>query len=180
MKRTIRTDVGQDDCSLRLIRRIRLLLVGFIIGLVVSGLTAFPLAAEMNLLTHWLGVPASASPSAYSGLTSWVVSVRDALHGTESRFPFLFYGYDWLAFAHLVIAVLFVGPVKDPVRNVWVIEWGMIACVLVLPLALICGAIRGIPFGWQLIDCSFGVVGFIPLYFCHRWIRELEVGELSR
>ena len=73
------------------------------------------------------------------------------------------YGTDWLAFAHLVIAVAFVGPLRDPVKNVWVVEWGMIACLSVIPLALICGPIRGIPFCWQIIDCSFGVVGVIPL-----------------
>jgi len=50
----------------------------------------------------------------------------------------------------------------------------MIACAMVVPLALICGAIRGIPFDWRLIDCSFGVVGGIPLYLCNRWAREME------
>jgi hypothetical protein len=128
----------------------------------------------MKVLTGWLGVPEGASPAGYSGLIAWVVTVRDALLATEARFPFLFYGFDWLAFAHLVIAVLFVGPVKDPVRNIWVIQWGMIACALVVLVALICGPIRGIPLGWRLIDCSFGVVGVIPLFFCYRCARELE------
>ena len=73
------------------------------------------------------------------------------------------YGTDWLAFAHLVIAVAFIGPLLDPVRNRWVITFGMIACVMVLPLALICGPIRGIPLYWQLIECSLGVFGIIPL-----------------
>ena len=27
------------------------------------------------------------------------------------------YGTDWLAFAHITIAVAFLGPLKDPVRN---------------------------------------------------------------
>ena len=127
------------------------------------------------MLAHWLKVPETAVASNYSGLTAWIVTVGDALTTTEGRFPFLFYGYDWLAFAHLVIAVLFIGPIKDPVRNIWVIQWGMIAYAMVVPLALICGQIRGIPFGWQLIDCSFGVVGVIPLYLCYRWTRDIEV-----
>ena len=126
------------------------------------------------MLAHSLGAPDGSAPSSFSGLTAWIVTVRDALFATDARFPFLFYGYDWLAFAHLVIAVLFIGPLKDSVRNIWVIQWGMIACAMVVPLALVCGAIRGIPLGWQLIDCSFGVVGGIPLYFCNRWARELE------
>src|SRR4051812_41374297 len=83
------------------------------------------------------------------------------------------YGTDWLAFAHLVIAVAFWGPLRDPVRNIWVVHFGMIACVAVVPLALIAGPIRGIPWWWQLIDISFGAVGIIPLLFAERGIRRL-------
>lgn len=151
--------------------RIRGLLIGFIVGLVLSGITTFPLPQELTLLTQWLGAKPGVQ---HEGLLGWIVAVRDALIYTERTYPFLFYGYDWLGFAHLVIALLFVGPLKDPVRNIWVIHWAMMACVAIFPLALICGAIRGIPFGWQLIDCSFGVVGLVPLYLCHRYIRELE------
>jgi hypothetical protein len=32
-----------------------------------------------------------------------------------------------------------------------------------------------------LIDCSFGVVGFVPLWFCLRWSGELEgAGSFAR
>jgi hypothetical protein len=106
------------------------------------------------------------------------VRVRDALIDTNAKYPFLAYGTDWLAFAHLVIAVAFVGPLRDPVRNVWVIEFGMIACVMVIPLALIAGAARGIPIFWRLIDCSFGVFGIVPLRLCWREIKRLERGEV--
>ena len=40
--------------------------------------------------------------------------------------------------------------------------------------ALVFGAIRGIPIYWRLIDGSFGVVGFVPMWLCHRWEREME------
>jgi hypothetical protein len=73
-----------------------------------------------------------------------------------------------------VIAVAFIGPLKDPVKNIWVMQFGMIACVMVFPLAFIAGPIRGIPFYWQLIDCSFGVFGFLLLYVCYRKILGLE------
>jgi hypothetical protein len=79
-----------------------------------------------------------------------------------------------LAFAHLVIAVAFLGPYCDPVRNKWIITFGLIACTGLIPLALIAGPIRGIPLGWRLIDCSFGVVGSIPLLICRMLIIELE------
>ena len=59
-------------------------------------------------------------------------------------------------------------------RNAWVIDFGLIACVGVIPLALVFGPLRGIPFYWQLIDCSFGVFGFVPLWIVRRYIKELE------
>lgn len=43
---------------------------------------------------------------------------------------------------------------------------GLVACAGVILVALICGPIRGIPFFWTLIDCSFGVLGAIPLFYC--------------
>ena len=70
--------------------------------------------------------------------------------------------------------MLFIGPYIDPVKNKWVIQFGIIACLGVLPLALLAGPIRGIPFYWQLIDSSFGVLGIIPLLFALKWVRYLE------
>ena len=62
---------------------------------------------------------------------------------------------DWLAFGHIVIAVAFLGAWRDPVGNRWLFDFGLIACVLVIPWALVFGALRGIPWWWRLIDCSF-------------------------
>jgi|GEM_PF-4312585 len=56
-----------------------------------------------------------------------------------------------------------IGVLRNPVRNKWVIEFGIIACVMVFPLALMAGAVRGIPIWWRLIDCTFGVAGLVPL-----------------
>lgn len=160
-------------------RRVRILLVGFIVGLVLSGLTAFPLEWELNLLAQWLGAAPHSTPAEYSGFVHWIVKVRNALRETNAEYPFLAYGYDWLAFAHLVIATAFIGPLRDPVRNKWVIEWALIACAGIFPLAMICGPIRGIPFYWQLIDCSFGVVGAIPLWLCRKYILQLEAYQTT-
>jgi hypothetical protein len=161
----------------RLERRIRALLIFFIVGLVLSGVTAFPIESELRWLTGVLGVGPDARPEAYGGLMHWLLTVRDGVAATNRAYPFLAYGTDWLAFAHLVIAALFVGPLRDPVRNVWVVQWGMVTCVAVVPLALIAGPVRGIPFYWQLVDASFGVIGIIPLWVCLRYIRMLEKTE---
>ena len=153
--------------SEQLEHRIRTLLLIFMVGLIVSGLTAFPLESELRWLTARLGADST------SGVAGWLVTVRDALIATNARYPFLAYGTDWLAFAHLVIAVAFVGPLRDPVRNVWVVTFGLIACAAVVPLALVAGAVRGIPLYWRLIDCTFGVAGAALLWPCRRAIGEL-------
>ena len=158
----------------RLLRRIRWMLTLFIVGLVLSGLTAFPLLHELNWLCAWLGFDATILPEGHGGLACWLLLVRQALTEESARFPFLAYGTDWLAFAHLVIAFFFVAPLRDPVRNIAVLRAGMAACVAVIPLALIAGEVRGIPFYWRLIDCSFGVFGIVPLWLVWRWTKQLE------
>jgi hypothetical protein len=163
----------RDAQSRVLRRRISLLLIFFVASLVLSGLTAFPLSHELETLTHLMGVPKEATPETYSGMAQWLVYVRNGLRDTYARYPFVAYGTDWLAFAHLILAILFLGALRDPVRNIWVTHFGLIACALVLPLALICGPLRGIPFYWQLIDCSFGIIGFILLWFVRKYTLEL-------
>jgi hypothetical protein len=157
-----------------LLRRIRMWIALFIVGLVLSGLTAFPLQHELGWLNHLLGVAPLTPAAGEPGLHTWLRRVYDALADTNSRYPFLAYGTDWLAFAHLVIAVAFIGPLRDPVRNKWVLTFGVIACAGVLPLAFIAGPLRGIPFYWRLIDSSFGLFGAIPLLLCLGYVRQLE------
>ncbi len=55
-----------------------------------------------------------------------------------------------------------------------VITFGLIACAGVIPLALIAGHVRGIPFPWRILDCSFGVFGAIPLLLCRHYLVRLE------
>jgi hypothetical protein len=145
-----------------------------IIGLVISGVTAIPLQRELDLMAQWLGAENLSPEQATSEFTRWILIIRDALRDTYQKYPFMGYGTDWLAFGHLMIALVFVGALRHPLRNAWVFMFGMIACVLVLPWALLFGELRGIPVYWRMIDCSFGVLGFIPNWLCHKWTRELE------
>jgi hypothetical protein len=147
------------------IRLVRTLLLFFIIILFLSGLTAIPVDVELTfLLKHF---------SAETQMHYWLQKVLSGYRTVNEVLPFLLYGYDWLAFAHFVLAILFIGPYRDPVKNIWVIEFGLIACVLIIPLALIAGPLRGIPMGWRLIDCSFGVFGFIPLWICYVKTKQI-------
>jgi len=156
------------------LRRARFWLAVFMAGLVLSGITAFPLGHEIQWLDSILYTSSLRAIASSTGLLAWVNRVCAGVTQTNAHFPFLAYGTDWLAFAHLVIAVAFIGPYLDPVRNRWVVTFGLIACAGVIPLALIAGPIRGIPLGWRLIDCSFGVIGSVPLLLCRRHILTLE------
>lgn len=78
---------------------------------------------------------------------NWLQAVYDALPVTNNKYPMLAYGYNWLAFVHIVIAMAFIGPLKDPVKNKWII----------------------VTMFHIIIDCSFGVIGLIPLLICYDW-----------
>ena len=144
-------------------------------------MTAFPLQSELDLAAGWFGLERiSASGGVLAEAARWVLHVREALYVTYASYPFIAYGTDWLAFGHLIIALFFVPPWIDPVKNVAAIQVGLWACVFVLPLALICGPIRGVPFFWRLVDCSFGVLGFPLLWYALRQSRELKNRSAAR
>jgi hypothetical protein len=141
------------------------------IVLALSGLSAIPVETELNFLSGFFSLD--------SNIGRWLDKVYLAFHDTNKNYPFLAYGYDWLAFAHLVLVVLFIGPLRDPVKNKWVIEFGMIACIMIIPFAFIAGYYRGIPLWWRLIDCSFGIIGILPLLICLRQINKLEKFQIK-
>jgi hypothetical protein len=145
---------------------IRRWLITFIICLLLSGATAIPIETELKFLTAIFPDTNTASV--------WLYKVYNGISNTNQQYPFLAYGYDWLAFAHFVLAVLFIGPLKNPVKNKWVIQFGLIACLLIIPFALVSGYYRNIPLWWRIIDCSFGIIGFIPLWICLKKINKLE------
>ena len=144
----------------------------FITALFISGLTAIPVEPELTYVVNHFPFEGS--------IKGWLQEVLIGIQHTSNDYPFLFYGYDWLAFAHFVLAILFIGPFRDPVKNKWVIEFGIIACILIIPFALIAGHFRGMPFWWRLVDCSFGIIGLIPLSICMKNIKRLEVEEKEK
>ena len=93
-------------------RKIKWCTALFIVGLFVSGATAIPLLPEVNWLANLF-----CGDEKSSVMTAWLLRVRDALVQTQSRYPFLFYGTDWLAFGHFMIALVFIGALRDPVRH---------------------------------------------------------------
>lgn len=144
-------------------RSIRLHLAGFMALLLLSGITAFPLLTEIDFLfLHRNVFP--------SFLTGWIEQLYGNIHQTPAV---MLYGTDWLAFAHIIISLFFIPVYINPVQYKANLLVGMTACLLVFPLAFICGPVRGIPFFHQLIDCSFGVFGFLYLYYILKKINRL-------
>jgi hypothetical protein len=166
-----------------LLLRIRVLTWFFIVGLALSGATAIPLRSEVDWLVKVTGARPridTSKPARPPAWAVWLTTTQSALDETASRHPMLFYGTDWLAFGHFVIAIAFLGALREPVRNRWLFSFGMIACALVIPYALVFGAVRGIPFWWRLFDCSFGVFGIVPIWLCWRWTVELEARQKAK
>ena len=158
-----------EESKSKLQRSVKRLLLVFIAILFVSGITAFPIEPELKIALQLIE-----EFQLDNIFSRWIEFVYQGVHETNENYTFISYGTDWLAFAHLVIAVLFIGPLRDPVRNIWIIEFGIIACIGIFPLAFIAGSVRGIPFFWQLIDCSFGIFGGALLMVCHRKVKLLE------
>ncbi|MFN0030751.1 MAG: hypothetical protein ACKVOR_01180 [Flavobacteriales bacterium] len=163
----MKESIEQIKASKKLLFRIRTLIIAFVICLVISGITAFPVETLLGWgmeHKHWFT----------ERIQNFLAMIYEGIKDTNARYPYIAYGFDWLAFAHIVIGLAFIGPWRNPVKNIWVIEWAMMCCVAIFPLAFICGPIRGIPLFWTLIDCSFGFFGIIPLWICWRWIKRYE------
>ena len=157
-------------------RRIKTLLIFFICALAASGLTAIPLQWELKIIMPLFG-DGSIFGTLFPALADWLERINEGVQNGYGQYPFLAYGTDWLAFGHVAIAITFIGVLRDPVKNIWVVEFGMIACLLIIPWTLVFGAIRAIPFFWQVIDMSFGVFGIIPLWLIRRDILRISAEE---
>ena len=149
-------------------RQIKMVIILTIIGLLLNGASAVPLRTEMNLLL-------SNSDSFPQFLRDWWVYVNQGVLETSDKYDFMRYGFDWLGFAHLLIAIAFIGPLRDPVKNQWVVQWGMIAAALSIAVAFGWERVRNIPVWWSFIDAGISYVAFVLLWICNRWIGQLKM-----
>ncbi len=108
------------------------------------------------------------------GHSAWLLGLKKALIVAHEQYPYLVFLSDWLFFAHVAIAIAFIGPFRQPLRNRWVIDFGLIVCGLVIPATLIFGALRDIPWYWQVFDMTFGAGGVLLLMIVRRMVRRLE------
>ncbi len=145
-------------------QKINLLLGVFISLLILSGITAFPIRTEIEFLFSIKSIfPVN--------MTTWIEKLNEIIQSTPD---IVLYGTDWLAFAHIIISLFFMPLFKNPVQHQLNLKIGMIACIAVFPLAFICGPIRGIPFFHQLIDCCFGIIAFMVLFYINSLINKFK------
>lgn len=157
----------------RTLTHTRIWLILFSAALIASGLTAIFAREGLRLLSP-LFTQGSVFAAMWPSMSAWLSLVFQAIEETYDRYPFLAYGYDWLAFGHFIIAIPFLMAIRDPVRHSWVITYGTLACLAVLPFAIIFGAIRGIPLFWRGVDTLFGIGGLVVLLILKRQLRVLE------
>ncbi len=148
-------------------KQIRILVLLLQLGLLIAGLTAFWIPQGVSFLTH------DTQLGSLIHQQEWLETVDTGVQTIDRSYPFIWYGTDWMVFAHILFAILFYGLYKDPIKNQWLVHFGIIACLLIVPLALIMGPIRGIPFIWQLLDCSFGLIAGIILLLLNQRINKL-------
>ena len=142
-------------------------------GLLVSGVTVWPAVPELKMAVRL--VWGDSEPT--GALHVFVLRVIEGLESVQASYHFLLYGYDWLAFAHIVLAILFAGAIRDPVRNVWIVQCGLIMCALIPVLAGICIPLRGLPSYWFWIDSAFAPAAALPLWIALRDIRRAEAAS---
>ena len=67
-----------------------------------------------------------------------------------------------------------------PSKNKWMIDWAILAYIVIFPLVFIAAPIRHIPIFHILIDCSFELIGLVPLIICKRMINKLEENNRAK
>jgi len=150
----------------------RIWLIIFSTALILAGTTAIFPREGLRLLSP-LFQPGSILDSLWPSMAQWLVLVQQAIEETYSNFPFLAYGYDWLAFGHYIISIPFIMAIRDTSKIPWVINYGIFACITLFPFAFVFGAIREIPIFWRGVDALFGIGGLIVLLILRKQFNEL-------
>jgi len=141
-------------------------------GLVIAGATAFFIPWGVDLIVNHTPLPE------WINQTVWLNYVLNGVIQIDKSYDFIWYGTDWMAFAHLLFAILFYGLYKDPIRNKWLVSFGLVACVAIAPIALGFGHLRGIPLIWQFLDMAFGVIAGALLLRIKSLIQSIEKSTL--
>ena len=153
--------------------RIRIMLVIFIIGLGISCQAVIFVRPQLAWFKKYSG-PETFVGRNFPSVSEWVSSLHEGFTITYETYPFIEYCMLWLAFAHIVLIIMCVGVVKNPVRNIWIVQGCMISCIMLVPTVLLLGPVFRIPLFHCIIDGLFGLAGIIPLGIVYRDIKRLS------
>jgi len=156
-----------------ILRKIRFYLILFLLAILFSLHTVVFVEVETELFAKYLGHD-TFMEKLYPCVAEWMEHLHLAILETYTSYPVMAYCMDWLSYACVVFAVFLLGAIKNPVRNIWIVQAFMFACILAFFLPFIVGPIRDIPVFWRFIDSSFGIVGFLFLLLPYRLIKKLE------
>ncbi len=145
-------------------------------GLFLSGVTVWPAVSELKVAQALVWGEGEQTGS----IGGFVAEAVEGLERTGTDYPFMLYAHDWLAFAHIVLAIIFAGAIRDPVRNKWIVQCGLVMCLLVPVLAGVFVPIRGLPWQWFFIDTAFGLVAGALLVVALADIRTAERAAAAR
>ena len=150
----------------------RLPLIIFIM-LLIPGISVFALPMQVKFAMVFLDyLP--------SFMQAWLLTVEEGVNAVESNYPFLLYGFDWLAYGHVAIAIFFIPAIKNPTAHITIINSGIIICTLMIPFVLVSGAVRYIPFWWRAGECIFAIIGILLLLYTRKMVLlklKLSVGN---
>ena len=148
-------------------KHISVFLKVFIAVLILSGLCYFSLPFLSKKILSFID-----AFGIRGELYSFAMKLIQAANYNEAHYPFMGYSTDLLGFAHLTFALLFGGAVMDPNKNEWVIRFGLMVCVLLIPTVLLAGWVREIPIIWRVVNCFFGVFGFALLFKVFKMVKS--------
>ncbi|HUT52732.1 MAG TPA: hypothetical protein VM658_05020 [bacterium] len=168
---------GSEARAVAALTRVRVMLGIVAAGLFLSGMTCYFLPWELRTVIDVVWGRGEGAGAFMPQMHAFILKMEQAVLMVRSDYPELFLGTDYLGFAHALLAILFIGAIRDPARNIWVIQFGIIASVLVVPAAFLFGSLRGAPWLHYLVDSSFGAGAVIFLYAAYRGARSLEKVE---
>lgn len=155
------------------LRVIRVCLVLFFLGILFGLHTVVFVEVETALFAKFLG-RGTWMAQTLPVVSTWIDTLYVSITESYRAYPVMAYCMDWLSYACIVFALFIVGAIRDPVRNVWIIQVYLAGCVLASLLPWVVGPMRGVPVFWRVLDGSFGVMGFMILFVAYRLTRRLE------
>ena len=87
--RVAEPSAGRADDAVRILVAIRFWITVLVAGLVVSGVTAFPLLLELRAASSLLHAEWSVAPELVPEFVAWIDRIRHGLEDTYAKYPFV-------------------------------------------------------------------------------------------